>query len=329
MLKQTCPDAECVGSVNPVIVANPASSGAGKMKVIIVNYILHFIGQGIRVMFGSRYSAPHIAGWRSYCLRLNLLTLKAGKEVITMARVVLAGILQDIRASIGASTFSAWKGVSYLRNKAITVANAQTTKQMEMRAQFGESIGEYRGLTTIQKAMWEEYAQQQKTQNAKNEVVGDFGIIPQLGKTQSGFNAYIGVNQVLYRASFPRVAMPPKQPQPKSTRFVVLTGTGATIHIEWTSVVNPLALTQNLEIWLKGWWKGAHPYMATIVPVPTPPVIPPPIDITTIRKGWDDKMEEVPFASIVPCEVFVQGIIVRSDGYRSVPTALQRVKVIA
>ena len=298
-----------------------------KMKVIkrIIKQILHFIGQGIHSLFGSRYSASHSwRMWRSYCL-----TLKAGKEVITMARVVLAGILQDIRASIGASTFSAWKGVSYLRNKAITVANAQTTKQMEMRAQFGESIGEYRGLTTIQKAMWEEYAQQQKTQNAKNEVVGDFGIIPQLGKTQSGFNAYIGTNQVLYRAIFPRVAMPPKQPQPKSTRFVVLTGTGATIHIEWTSVANPLALTMNLEIWVKGWWKGAHSYVATIVPVPAPPVIPPPIDITTIRKGWDDKMEEVPFTSIVPCEVFVQGIIVRSDGYRSVPTALQRVKVIA
>ena len=178
-------------SVNPVIVANPAASGAGKIKVIKrilkqANYILPFIGQGILSLFGSQcFTSNNWRMWRSYCL-----TLKAGKEVITMARVVLSGILQDIRASIGASTFSAWKGVSYLRNKAITIANAQTIKQMEMRAQFGESMGEYRDLTTIQKAMWEEYAQQQKTQNARNEVVGDFGIIPQLGKTQSGFNAY-------------------------------------------------------------------------------------------------------------------------------------------
>lgn len=246
-----------------------------------------------------------------------------------MARIVLSGLLQDIRGSIGASTFSAWKGITYMRNKAITVSNPQTMSQEAVRANLAISVASYRALTEIQKALWEEYAQQQKNTNSADEVVGDFGIIPQAGKTQSGFNAYIGVNQVLFSAGFARKAVPPAIPQPDTTQFLLLTGTAATIHIEYTAVTLKPGTTQKLEIWLKGWWKGAHAYITQAVVVPTPPAIPDPINILTIRKGWGDNIQEVPFTQIVPCDVFVQGIIARSDGYRSVPTALRKVTVIA
>lgn len=245
-----------------------------------------------------------------------------------MARIVLSGLIQDIRGSIGASTFSAWKGISYIRNKALTVSNPQTMSQEAMRAEFAESVAAYRALTEIQKAMWEEYAQQHKGANASDEVVGDFGIIPQPGRTQSGFNAYIGVNQVLFASGQARKSVPPAVPQPQATSIIALNGTGATVHIEWTSVVNPTGLALVFEVWMKGWWTGAHSYIAHVAPVPAPPAIPPAIDILTIRKGWGNNIQEVPFAQLVPCEVFIQGIIVRSDGYRSVPTPLRKLTVV-
>lgn len=246
-----------------------------------------------------------------------------------MARVVLSGLLQDIRGGLGASTFSAWKGINYMRNKAITVSNPQTVKQMAMRQFFALSVSNYRGLTDVQKALWEEYAQQLKGTNSADEVVGDSGIIPKVGMTQSGMNAYIGVNQQLKGSAQVRVSVPPVPPDVGATSFILLLGTAATVHVEFVATPNPEAKTRKLEVWMKGWWKGAHSYIAAVADVPEPPGIPDPILISTIRKGSADTIEEVPFTTLVPCEVFVQGIIVRADGNRSVSTALHRVKVIA
>lgn len=246
-----------------------------------------------------------------------------------MPRVVLSGLLQDIRGSMGGSTFSAWKGLTYLRNKAITISNPQTPVQQALRANFAESVGEYRNLTPVQKAMWEEYAQALKATNAKNQVVGDSGIMPVLGKTQSGFNAYIGVNQHLEAIDLPRVAVPPVDPQPLAPDFTiepVYDAVSGCIDFEFKSQDNPLpALTLKLEAWIKGWWSGSHSYIAGTYVVPAPPAIPDPVEICTIRKGWDDIIQEVPIADLVPCEIFVQCRIVRQDGRVSPQSGLYRV----
>lgn len=246
-----------------------------------------------------------------------------------MPRVVLSGLLQDIRGSMGGSTFSAWKGLNYLRNKAVTVGNPQTPAQMGIRAQFGESAVMWTGLTDAQRALWEEYAQSLKVAPGKNPVVGDFGLIPNPSGAQSGFNAYIGANQILEGAGQPRVTVPPIYGSPYATVLTVAwVSPNITVDFIATPKVDAGAPAKFLEIWLKGWWKGSHAYITTTVALPEPPVVPPTINISTIRVGSGDMIHEEPIVNLVPTEILLQGIVVRRDCKRSVPSALYRVRCV-
>jgi len=244
-------------------------------------------------------------------------------------RVVPSGLVQDMRGSIGGSTFGAWKGVLYMRNKAVTVSNPQTAKQQAVRVALAGSVSAWRLLTAVQKAQWEEYAQQLRGNGASDEVVGDMGIIPQPGRTKSGFNAYIGVNQHLRSIGLSRVSVPPAIPQPELVGTSVVAYTGSKIHIEFSSSAKKAGTTIYFEMWLKGHWKASHSYIVVFPEIPEPPAIPPAIDVTTIRKGSGDDIQEVPFSALVPCDIFWQYRVVRSDGYISPPSQLFQGVVIA
>jgi hypothetical protein len=247
-----------------------------------------------------------------------------------MARIVLGALIQDIRGSIAGSTFSAWKGKNYLKNKAVTIANPQTAVQMARRGNFGASVSAWRGIPPSGQALWEEYAQGTRMENSKNGIVGAGGIIPMLGQTKSGFNAYIGVNQNINGAGLTRVAVPPAVPEPDQPTIAI---TGTTT---WKIVILPSATVHLrtgdhiLEIWLKGDWKGAHAYICRTVTIPEPPANPPSFNIDHIRVGTGTNIQEVLFSAAkggqdVP--VLLQARIVRYDGYVSMPTQLYHLTV--
>lgn len=245
-----------------------------------------------------------------------------------MPRVVLSGLLQDIRGSMGGSTFSAWKGLNYLRNKAVSVANPNTDNQAKLRANFAESVADWKGLTPVQRALWEEFAQSLKVAPGKNQVVGNSGIIPEKGKTMSGMNAFIGVNQHLEGVDAPRVLVPPINPQQDAVIITVAPNYNAVtgcIELEFAAQPKPYALNKTLEVWVKGWWGGAHSYIAFTTGIPEPPVVPATVEICTIRKGWNFTVEEVPIAQLAPCEIYVQLRSIREDGRVSPPSALYKV----
>jgi len=246
-----------------------------------------------------------------------------------MARIVLSGLLQDIRGSIGGSTFSSWKNINYLKNKAIAVTNPQTPAQMMVRQNLALSVSEWRNLTDSQKAQWEEYAQSLKLPNSMDEVVGDSGIIPTVGRVQSGINTYVGVNQFLKGAGLPRVSVPPVPPDVYPPELFGFVTTGWGIEFHFYATLNPEAKARKLEVWIKGDWKGSHAYIERVVDVPVPPAVPPVQLITKIRKGSGNNIQEVLFSAIGVCSVYLQGIIVRNDGNRSVSTALYRLTVTA
>jgi len=248
-----------------------------------------------------------------------------------MARIVYSGLVQDMRGSVGGSTFSVWKGIHYLRNKAATIGNPQTMRQMAVRQSFATAVRNWGGLSAVDKAKWEEWAQSLKVAGAKDEVVGDMGIIPHMGRTQSGMNAYIGTAQVLFGAGYPAVSKPPVQPQPYPTRFLSVIWQPAPesrINISFTSTENPEILGRKLVMWEKGYWQGSHSYITTKVDVPEPPVVPPELLITTVRMGWGNNIQDIPISTLVPCTILIQGIITRVDGYRSTPTALFSVSCV-
>jgi hypothetical protein len=247
-----------------------------------------------------------------------------------MARIVLSALIQDIRGSVAGSTFSAWKGKNYLKNKSVTIANPQTAKQMAMRGAFGTSVSSWRALPIGAKAAWEEYAQQYRMENSKNGVVGADGIIPMLGHTKSGFNAFIGVNQAVVGAGLGRVTVPPVVPEPTSPQIIQIQTTTWKIQLTYAEQTHLRIGDHKFEIWMKGDWKGSHSYIAKSEPLLEPPEPNPTVNITTIRMGTGTNIQEVLFQAAKggePVPVLLQCRIVRFDGYVSTVSQLYHLTV--
>lgn len=114
-----------------------------------------------------------------------------------MARIWLSEIANDIRGSIKNHTYSIWKGLNYLRQKAASISNPCSTHQMNMRAKTTSTAKRwYTTLTEIQRGLWIEYAE------AMAPKAGDGGgtknLIPDNRGVMSGFNAYIMLNCLAY-----------------------------------------------------------------------------------------------------------------------------------
>lgn len=123
-----------------------------------------------------------------------------------MARIKLGIILQNIAGSIGEYTYACWKGVNYIRSKAVSISNPSSGPQADIRARIGAGAKRWFGeLTPPQRAIWEEYAQQQgsaegSTGPNSNGGSGQKVVIPQNNGVMSGFNAYVMHNSLLFSA---------------------------------------------------------------------------------------------------------------------------------
>lgn len=111
-----------------------------------------------------------------------------------MARIILSGLLNDIRNAVGSLVYSAWKGVHYVRNKAATVSNPNSTDQANIRARMSAAAKRwYDVLTAIQRNLWNEYAQGLGSAEGSDSAQegGTKVVIPTNRGIMSGFNAYV------------------------------------------------------------------------------------------------------------------------------------------
>ena len=115
-----------------------------------------------------------------------------------MARIILGEMINDIRNSVDAHTYSIWKGVHYLRKKACIVGNPKSSAQGLYRQQVERSSrlwfntlgpGDRSTFDTLAAAL-ASASQSEATQGSKQ-------IIPFNRGRMSGFNAYIMVNGLI------------------------------------------------------------------------------------------------------------------------------------
>ena len=110
-----------------------------------------------------------------------------------MARIWLSEILNDIRGSVKNHVYSVWKGLNYIREKAVSISNPCSVDQMNIRAKTSAASKRwYTTLTEGQRNLWIEFAE------AMSPKEGDGGgtkqIIPDNRGVMSGFNAYVMIN---------------------------------------------------------------------------------------------------------------------------------------
>jgi len=108
------------------------------------------------------------------------------------AKIVLGPNLNDIRGSIGAQVFSVWRGQHYIRQKASSIANPNSAKQVIVRNRLALCAQRWSStLTNTQRAEWNELAQKWGSAALENSSKGYKDLMPDLGRNMSGYNAYI------------------------------------------------------------------------------------------------------------------------------------------
>lgn len=180
-----------------------------------------------------------------------------------MARIWLSEIANDIRGSIKNHTYSIWKGLNYIRQKAASITNPCSADQANIRAKTTQTSKRwYDDLTQGQRDLWAEYA------GALTPKEGDGGgtrqIIPDNRGVMSGFNAYIMLNLLAYSAGVttlitfiddaPVGITPPNAPTVLAAAWDVPT---CCITVTWTDPVDAIAGTI-IRIWTVSLNGGAH-----------------------------------------------------------------------
>ncbi len=189
-----------------------------------------------------------------------------------MARISLSEILQNIAGSVGEHTYACWKGVNYLRQKAVTISNPCSILQALTRVTLsGLAKAWHTLLTDAQRAAWNEYASSLKSAGEQvgpngNGGAGCLQVIPDNGGVMSGFNAYVMLNFNAHSINFYA---------PTGTAFLAPLGidapnapTGLTcgycfddpnslIGLEWTDPIDAPE-DSKIRIWLLSLDSGVH-----------------------------------------------------------------------
>ncbi|MBA7564985.1 hypothetical protein ES708_06654 [subsurface metagenome] len=200
-----------------------------------------------------------------------------------MARISLSEILQNIAGSVGEHTFSCWKGINYLRQKAVTISNPCSFAQSSARAAFSVLARMWHAeLTAAQRALWNEYAQGLKSASEQvgpngNGGSGIYQVIPGSGGVMSGFNSFVQVNMTALLTGFP-LASPPVPDAPmgidapdaptglSSPFYCFLPAQSCRIYLQWTDpVVAPVGSI--IRLWVVSLDGGVHKQINALVPL--------------------------------------------------------------
>jgi len=218
-----------------------------------------------------------------------------------MAKITLSGLVQDIKGSIGAYTYGDWKGQHWIRLKSASISNPNTLSQIAMRASLVTRSRGWFGLTQTQRNLWNEFAKLIGAARQAEKAEGYGGIIPLGGPLMSGFNAYVGVNQLLASVGYAKVDVPPLPPFPVapviSTSAFVDTPP-LTLGVSVTTTEN-IVRAGKVQFWLAGTSKCVNAYVAEVSSEQASGA---PLSfstsLTTVRVGHDRNIGQVSFESL-------------------------------
>lgn len=138
-----------------------------------------------------------------------------------MAKIIFSAFVETVRGSHGkgGTVSSAWKGVQVLKRHPMP-RQPRTAKQQEIRGLMNDLAGNWYGLTSTQKELWNKYA---------SLLDGPF----------TGMNAYqkLNLNLVRYTGIANLMTAPPSTPAtPESTAGHTMTATdNVTNTLTWTT----------------------------------------------------------------------------------------------
>jgi len=125
------------------------------------------------------------------------ITFETVRETLNtcgMARITLGAVLNSISGSIDQMVYSTWKGINYIRSKAKTISNPQSTDQAAIRARVTECSKYWNDtLTQAERNNWEVYS---KTIVIPTSGPGDI-IKPAKGPF-SGYTAFLRNNLLMF-----------------------------------------------------------------------------------------------------------------------------------
>ncbi len=205
-----------------------------------------------------------LAGMYLICV---VMQLAKGKQA-GMARIILSGLLNDIRNAMGSMVFSAWKGINYVREKASSVSNPNSADQANIRARLTAlSKRWYATLTQGQRDLWEEYAQAMggAAESEQAQEGGQRALIPDNRGKMSGFNAFIMLNSWAYSAAVLALGVytddAPAVDAPNApTLFAAAWDTPTCcLTVTWTDPEEPPTITDGrIRVWLISTQAGVH-----------------------------------------------------------------------
>ena len=254
-----------------------------------------------------------------------------------MAKFTPSGLIQDIKGSIGSFTYANWKGLHTIRMKAASISNPVTFAQIGIRSTLVDSARRWFALTQEQRDLWNEYAQTLGSARSKEKQEGYGGIIPLGGALMTGFNAFVGTNQVLSSTKFSPVDVPPLPPYPPSPVIdsVVFT-TGLAVHFSTSADIGGIKKDSKVQAWIELIGRGSHVYVAEISSIQSSPD---PLDwatnLSTCRVGHDRNIGMVTWLAAFGAKTTgpysgrqiarVQGRIIDGDGGISSSTNVQTI----
>ena len=90
------------------------------------------------------------------------------------------GILGGFSGKVGSVIGSSWKGISYMRGKAVSIKNPQTLQQMRQRNKFALALSVLQPIVAFIRVGFKRYAYKKSEFNAamsytiKNAIVGTY-----------------------------------------------------------------------------------------------------------------------------------------------------------
>lgn len=172
-----------------------------------------------------------------------------------MAKIVLGMALNDIRGSVGSQVFSVWKGTHYIRQKAASIANPNSSPQEGVRLALSVASARWSGVLTVaQRALWNELAQRWGSAAAENSSKGYKDLMSDLGRNMSGYNAFVRAAVLNTRVGIAVVDDAPvgiDAPKPPSGLSVTPDGPPITkLDIAWTDSVD-MGANDIVSVWVE------------------------------------------------------------------------------
>lgn len=180
-------------------------------------------------------------------------------------RVKLSALLDSASGKIGNMVFfNHASGIQCVRQKAAIASNPRSLEQQLFRCQTSQlSWFWHNDLTAAERLSWSEFAQNQKGRRQdEDQGGGKYNLIPRSRGLMSGWNAFIGVNQRIYKCTgitdvYKEEA--PVGPPPMIVGTIAASWETDIIVLSWdsASVVGEFSLPL-VRIWIESYEAGAH-----------------------------------------------------------------------